>query len=231
MNEPDDVVRIMSGVARVLEGASDLDEALAATTDAAVIAIPAATAASLWLVRRDDEPATAARTGEDGIAADRLQQELHQGPVYDALGGEATVWTDDLGHDDRWPAFGAQAAEHGIRSQLSVYLVHEHGPLGALNLYAPERVAFDSDARMLAELSATRVAATLTFAATVDQLNDALAARTSIGTALGIVMERYSLDEEAAFQYLVRLSQAGNEKLRVVAKKLVEATGDPSDSG
>jgi GAF domain-containing protein len=225
MTEPDAVVRIMGGVARVLQGASDLDEALAAAAEAAAVAVPQARSVSLWLVRRDGEPTIGARTGAIAETPDRLQRELQQGPVLDCLARHATVWSDDLGHDDRWPAYGAQATDHGIRSQLCVSLPTEHGSLGALSLYAPDRAVFDEEARMLAELCGTRAAATLTFAATVDQLNDALTTRTSIGTALGIVMERYQLDEDAAFQYLVRLSQTGNEKLRDVAHKLVDSTG------
>jgi len=45
--------------------------------------------------------------------------------------------------------------------------------------------------------------------------------RKAIGQAIGIVQERYGMDEERAFQFLVRVSQTGNIKLREVADELV----------
>ena len=56
---------------------------------------------------------------------------------------------------------------------------------------------------------------------TVDGLVKALATRKLIGAAIGITMERYQIDEEHAFKFLVRVSQTGNIKLRDVADQIV----------
>jgi AmiR/NasT family two-component response regulator len=49
--------------------------------------------------------------------------------------------------------------------------------------------------------------------------------REQIGQAVGVLMERYGLSPEAAFNYLRRVSQTRNVKLREVARKLV-STGE-----
>jgi len=52
----------------------------------------------------------------------------------------------------------------------------------------------------------------------------ALDPREEIGRAVGIVMDRYQVDPERAFAFLVQVSQSENIKLREVAAKLVADT-------
>jgi hypothetical protein len=52
-------------------------------------------------------------------------------------------------------------------------------------------------------------------------LSAALTSAREIGAAVGIVMERYGLDNAAAFAYLRRLSQAENRKLKEIAAELL----------
>ncbi len=61
------------------------------------------------------------------------------------------------------------------------------------------------------------------FATTVDHLNEALSTRKVIGQAIGIAMERYGIDETRAFEFLIRVSQTSNTKLRDVATEIVES--------
>jgi AmiR/NasT family two-component response regulator len=63
----------------------------------------------------------------------------------------------------------------------------------------------------------------------VAQLKEALETRGEIGKAQGILMERYGLDADAAFDTLVRLSQHTNRKLRDVSVELVETGALPED--
>jgi AmiR/NasT family two-component response regulator len=51
-------------------------------------------------------------------------------------------------------------------------------------------------------------------------LRMALEHRTTIGVAMGTLMERYDIDQDEAFDHLRRLSQEQNRKLRDVAKEL-----------
>jgi signal transduction histidine kinase/DNA-binding response OmpR family regulator len=56
---------------------------------------------------------------------------------------------------------------------------------------------------------------------TVGQLRRALQSNRTTGTAVGIVMTRYDVDPERAFQVLVRTSQQSNRKLNDIAEELV----------
>jgi signal transduction histidine kinase/DNA-binding response OmpR family regulator len=60
---------------------------------------------------------------------------------------------------------------------------------------------------------------------TVGQLRQALQTNRTTGTAVGILMTRYDLDPERAFQVLVRTSQQQNRKLHDIAEELVR-TGE-----
>ena len=56
---------------------------------------------------------------------------------------------------------------------------------------------------------------------TVGKLRRALQSNRTTGTAVGIVMARYDLDSERAFQVLVRASQQNNRKLSDIAEELI----------
>jgi hypothetical protein len=56
---------------------------------------------------------------------------------------------------------------------------------------------------------------------TIQQLHRALMTRTTIGVALGMVMVRFSLDQDAAWAYLRRLSNHGNRRVADVALDII----------
>lgn len=64
----------------------------------------------------------------------------------------------------------------------------------------------------------------------VGQLAEGMAARTVIGQAQGILIERHTVTADGAFQMLVRASQDTNRKLRDIAADLVR-TGDLAGRG
>jgi hypothetical protein len=61
----------------------------------------------------------------------------------------------------------------------------------------------------------------------IAQLKEALATRTVIGQALGILMERFDISGDQAFTYLARASQVRNQKLREIAGHLVRSRRMP----
>ncbi len=66
---------------------------------------------------------------------------------------------------------------------------------------------------------------------TVGQLRQALQSNRTIGTAVGIVMSRYELDPQRAFQVLVRTSQQNNRKLHDIAAEVVSTGALPGHAG
>jgi len=65
----------------------------------------------------------------------------------------------------------------------------------------------------------------------VATLGVAVEHRTSIGVALGMIMERLELDRDRAFTYLRSCSQAQNRKLYDLAVEIVETREMPGSQG
>jgi AmiR/NasT family two-component response regulator len=110
--------------------------------------------------------------------------------------------------------------DKGIRAQAGVRLFDARGAHGALNLYSRKVGAFE-DLDSLATLFAHQSAMALEYARHIDNLEQAIESRQLIGQAVGIVMERYGLNEARAFAVLTRLSQERNVKLRLIAEELL----------
>ena len=162
------------------------------------------------------------------VTLDELQYELSEGPCYQVVVDETVAVSNDLSVEPRWPQFGSRAAALGVGSQLAMILVAESRQRVALNLYARDRHAF-GDSFEVAELFAAQASLLLGFARTIQDLDQAVKSHTVIGQAVGIVMERYGVDQTRAFGYLTRLSQNSNTKLRTVADNLVSQVA--ADSG
>jgi hypothetical protein len=64
----------------------------------------------------------------------------------------------------------------------------------------------------------------------IAQLEEAVEHRTVIGKALGILMERFDLDDEEAFTYLARCSNEQNRKLYDIAADFVRLRELPQTS-
>ncbi len=153
--------------------------------------------------------------------ADSLQHDLGEGPCVDAAVEGRVVWSADLADDERWPRWGPQAVDLGLRSILSVEMHSRNRRIGALNLYGTDRRHFGPDDRDLALLLGRQASAALLHLRNERGLQEALSTRTLIGQAEGILMERFAIDADRAFEVLQRYSQGSNVKLRDVAAQIV----------
>lgn len=219
-----DLIDLMTEVATTLLVPIDLDEALSRITHSVVDAVPAIDHASISVTTRRGEITTLAPTGALPLKADELQYELGEGPCLEAALSEPVVQVDDLATDQRWPAYGPKAAALGLGSQLAFQFDAKPHARGALNLYADRPHVLDVESRQLSAMFATMVAVAMGWAQHDQTLANALASRGLIGQAIGILMERYRLDPDRAFAFLVRTSQDGNIKLHTVAERLVADT-------
>ncbi|MFK4088219.1 GAF and ANTAR domain-containing protein [Kribbella sp. NPDC020789] len=208
----------------------DLETSLSRITRSAVETIPGIDYASISVTARDGAIETLAPTDPRANEADQLQYKLRQGPCYDAAHGPAVVRVDDLATDPRWPDYGPQvAASLGLGSQLAFQFRAEPAAQGALNLYAGAPHAIGDDTQQLAALFARLVGVAMGWAQHEQNLSQALLTRQEIGQAVGIVMERYRLDADRAFSFLVRVSQSGNIRLREVARGIIAGTAAQAD--
>jgi hypothetical protein len=178
---------------------------------------------------------TLASTDRSSDAADALQYALGQGPCVELAEQQAWIRSGDVGRDARWPRWGPQAAALGFGSILSVQLLEQDRPYGALSLYSRAKGAFgDHDTVDLVLIYAIHAANALIASQVATSLQTALSSRHAIGMAQGIIMERYGLDQATSFALLQRLSSTTETKLRDVAAQIL-ATGvlpePPSDDG
>lgn len=183
--------------------------------------------AGIMLVHARNQIETAAATSQRVGESHNLQIVHDEGPCLDAIEGEAIYQSRDLGNDPRWLKWGPSVAELGIRSVLSVRLETRARRYGSLNLYANRIDAFDEDDLAVATIFVRHAAVALANAHNEEGLQVAIDARKLIGQAQGILMERFDLDADRAFDFLRRQSQAHNVKLRYVAEWVVEHRNSP----
>jgi hypothetical protein len=171
---------------------------------------------------------TLATTSGTARALVEAQCALDDGPcVADSMDGE---WfrSGDLGSDARWPRWGPVAHDRGIHSVLSIRIMGEGEPHGALTLYSEAHRAFvDRHDVDLAMLYAMHAANALVAARLVGDLQAALGTRHVIGMAQGMLMERYQVGPDQAFGMLVRLSSTSNRKIRDLAVELTRGRDAP----
>lgn len=201
----------------------DLDHTLSRITAAAVEALPETDYASITILHADGRLETVAPTNDVLWGVDAAQYELREGPCYQAAADAVHVVSPDLARDERFPRYAVSAVAAGLRAQAGIRLFDAPKSRGALNLYA-ETVGAFSDLGALGELFRHQAAMAIDYAREIHDLREAVQTRTMIGTAVGIVMERYHLTDDRAFAFLTRLSQDGNIKLREIARRLIAAT-------
>jgi GAF domain-containing protein len=201
----------------------DLDHTLSRITTAAVESLPETDYASITVLHADGRLETVAPTDELLWGVDAAQYELREGPCYQAAADSVHVASPDLARDERFPRYAASAVAAGVRAQAGIRLFDAPKARGALNLYSGNVGAF-SDLGALGELFRHQAATAIDYAREIGNLREAVRTRSMIGTAVGIVMERYHLTDDRAFAFLTRLSQDSNVKLREIAKRLIALT-------
>ena len=157
---------------------------------------------------------------------DKHQYATDEAPcLHAALDHEPVVRVDDLRSDTRWPEFSSKVTELGVLSMLSFQLYTDRETIGALNLYAEKAGAFTDESVRTGMLLATHAALAAAAKATAGNLRVALASRDVIGQAKGILMERYKISADQAFDLLIAASQRTQRKLHEVAADLA-STGE-----
>jgi len=179
-----------------------------------------------------DKATTIVYTGQLALDLDESQYGHGYGPCLHAARTGETVEIEDARVDPRWVDYMERAVTRGSLSSLSVPLGSPEKLGAALNIYAREPAAFREDsrriARRFARFAGTAVANMHAYQSArelADNLQAALESRAVIDQAKGVLMERYKLTPDQAFQLLAQASMGTNRKLRDVANQLVE-TGE-----
>jgi len=186
-------------------------------------------------VRRDGQPITVANSAPFAAEVDELQYGADEGPCLESMREGHPVEVFDLATDQRWPQYGPHALAHGVVSSLSLPLRVDGQTIGALNMYAERANAFDDTARRQAQAFADQCSAALSLtlrhadqAQVQQQLGAAMASRSIIDQAIGILMAQQRCAAGEAFDLLRQASQHRNRKLRDVAADIItNVTGGP----
>jgi GAF domain-containing protein len=116
-----------------------------------------------------------------------------------------------------------------VHSALSLPLITSDGVVGAMNIYAHRKNAFDETSVQMGELFAVPAAIAVQNAQVLAQsqrlamqLQNALSSRAVIDQAIGIMMSRSGSSADEAFARLRSLSQNQHEKLSAVAESVVD---------
>jgi GAF domain-containing protein len=186
----------------------------------------AADDSGLLFMRTHSSIETVAATSPRVAKLHQKQQDLDEGPCLSALREDASYLVLDTKTEERWPRWCKSAAELGIRSALSIRLRSITRTYGALNLYAETVETFGQADLAIAQNFARHASIAIASAYTQEGLQIAIDARTFVGQAQGILMARYKISADRAFEYLRRRSQQENVKLSDIAHEVIDTFPD-----
>jgi GAF domain-containing protein len=225
----EDLAESLSALARLAAGRLSLEDLLTEVATYSVQAIPGADGAGLTLLEADRAD-TIVKSAPFVREIDDIQYRLGEGPCISAAAQGEPMRSGSLGADPRWPRFGPRAGRLGVHSVLSLPLISTDIVVGAMNVYAHAKDAFDDRAEHLGRLFAVPAAIAVQNAQILAQtrrlaahLQAALVHRSVIDQAIGIMMSRSGITSEEAFDRLKALSQREHRKLFVVADGIVRA--------
>ena len=227
----DDVALAMHELAHLLVSEENVPATLQRVADLAARVIDDCNAAGVTLLTSNGSYETAAYTADRTLAVDIGQYKRGKGPCLTAIAEKRVVRFDIEDAEARWPDFVADARANDVRSFLAAPLLVNGSAIGALNLYSSKPSGFTALDDVLIALftgqASVAVANARVYSDAVrltDQLRDAIASRSVIEQAKGVLMARQGVDAQTAFDHLRRDSQHRNVKLRLVAQEVVDST-------
>lgn len=167
---------------------------------------------------------TSSATHPNATLLDDIQRRHREGPCLSSAAERRIIHVKDLERETRWPLFCEEALKSTpVRSIMGFQLFTTGKSIGALNVFAERPDAFDEQTRQLGSLFAAYAALVWDAAQRESQFQEALASRDVIGQAKGMIMERYAMNADRAFDMLRQLSHDTNVPLAEVAAKIVDA--------
>ena len=152
----------------------------------------------------------------------QMQCDLGEGPVLTALSEGVTVYIPEVAAETRWPIWSARLTQYRVGSVLHVPMWTREQLIGVLSLFNTQPNAFSADDEAIAHILARHASVAVASARDDETMAAAVDARKLVGQAMGILMERFDLDDTRAFEILKRYSQQHNVKLRDVAQELID---------
>ena len=235
MTTPDDdtvaVQPAFDELGRISFAEHSLESVLQTVTALATRVLPGEPVTSVTIIAAG-KPMTVASSGQLALDLDEVQYRLGSGPCLAAASTGEAAEIVDTRRPTEWTDFAPAAADRGCGSVLSFPLPVQELVSGALNVYAWQFTVHDPHTRELvsrfADYAVVPVSNMYLYESAVERaehLAAALDSRAVIDQAKGILMERFKLTPDQAFQALTRVSMESNTKVREVAERFV-VTGE-----
>jgi hypothetical protein len=218
-------------IADLVTGSKDLSDSLdilvhlAAAALGGLAGVPIECALVLNRVKR---ARATAGTGPQAATLARLETEVGEGPLTEALTGTGTAAMNHVAADFRWGRYRPHLQDAGFDSVLGLRLSLSEGTEAALAFFATSPQAFPlqviSEARNFTDLASRglRLALELESASSrASDLQSALESRTSIDIACGVIMAQNRCSYNDAIAIISKASSHRNIKLRRVAEGIL----------
>lgn len=187
--------------------------------------------ATVW---HDQELLAAAATHPDLAELADLQLAYGTGPLIEAVRTRMPVTCPDTLTETRWPEYAEAALRRGLR--CSVHLVRDRSSTAlVLSLFGVRPGVLDVESDPVAETLAAFGGAMLANATAygeaqllASQLKDAVAARSVVDQAKGVLMHAFSCDADEALRRMRAESQRRHIKVTEVARQVVDAYRPPA---
>jgi GAF domain-containing protein len=205
----------------------DVIEVLTLLTSRSVELLGAAAAGILLADDRGQLRVIGASTEEVQLL-ELFQIQNAEGPCLDCFRTGATVRSDNLEGDGRWPEFAIESARIGYTSVCAVPLRLRELTLGCLNLFMSTSVGLPDDeialAQALADIASIAILqdqASRQAALREGHLQHALISRIVIEQAKGMIAERTGVNMDEAFNRMRTYARNHNRGLTGVAEDMV----------
>jgi GAF domain-containing protein len=224
------------GLRQALDQLADLRTSPVSVEDALDRVVAAADAlfgvdgTALMLVDRDQVLRNLAVSDPRAALLEELQATHGEGPCVDAFDDKQPVAADDLGREDRWPAFSPQAARRDLLAVLASPIPYSEQAVGVVAVFAAgphpwsegEREAIVAFTELVALLILNAMEATER-GRLAAELQVALDSRVVIEQAKGVLVGRHGLTTRQAFERLRRQARDQRRPLSQVARAVVSA--------
>ncbi|MGB6058077.1 MAG: GAF and ANTAR domain-containing protein [Microthrixaceae bacterium] len=213
---------------QLVETEENLTHSLQRCADLARFAVPGANSVGVTL-RVDNSGSTVAYNGESATALDQAQYTDNLGPCLESFREDRMIYVERIATEvARWPTFVREAEKLGIQSSLSMPLHSEDKPVGALNMYACDEIAFSDETIDAARMFAVQASVAITNAEVywrtkhlADNLSKALDGRDLVGQAKGILMREHGISSEEASERIENAARERDIKVTDLARQII----------
>ncbi|MFG1911484.1 GAF and ANTAR domain-containing protein [Kribbella sp. NPDC048928] len=216
-------------LAEELHAAGGVQETVEAVAQFALQAV-SCKYASVTLFANTFEPEFVALTDLKLTQLRQREIEDREGPLTETVERAEVVLIPDTSAERRWSdQWREDMVAAGILSAMHLPLAVEGRTQAVLSVYGERPHSFSADDLAIAHILARHATVAIGTARRGENLTQAVDARKLVGQAMGILMERFDLDPDQAFNVLRRYSQTNNRKLRDVAQDLIDTRHLPPD--